>query len=147
MPKSVLLMFTVVLCLLAAGCPPRKAQKPRDYETVSKDPRRDTDAARLHNARAVKLLQKGEMAKAEKELKEALAADVFFAPAHNNLGTVYYRQGKHYLAAWEYQYAAKLMPDSPRPKSNLGLVLEAVGKYDEAVGAYEQALELAPDNV
>ena len=39
------------------------------------------------------------------------------------------------------------MPDSPRPKSNLGLVLEAVGKYDEAVESYEQALKLAPDNV
>jgi hypothetical protein len=34
-------------------------------------------------------------------------------PAHNNLGIVYYRQKKYYLAAWEFQYAAKLMAYSP----------------------------------
>jgi hypothetical protein len=30
-------------------------------------------------------------------------------PAHNNLGIVYYRRKKYYLAAWEFQYAARLM--------------------------------------
>jgi hypothetical protein len=31
-------------------------------------------------------------------------------PAHNNLGIVYYRQKKYYLAAWEFQHAARLYP-------------------------------------
>src|SRR4029453_19576722 len=83
----------------------------------------------------------------EAELKSALAADVMCGPAHNNLGKVYYHQHKLYLAAWEFQYAMKLMPNVPEPRNNLGLVFESAGKLDDAVASYDEARGLEPDNV
>ena len=81
-----------------------------------------------------------------KAFQTALSADLFFGPAHNNLGTVYLRQQKYYLAAWEFQYAEQLMPHQAEPRNNLGLVYEAVGKLDDAANSYEQALDLEPEN-
>jgi Flp pilus assembly protein TadD len=72
---------------------------------------------------------------------------VMYGPGHNNLGKVYYHQSKLYLAAWEFQYAAKLMPNVPEPRNNLGLVFESAGKLDDAVGSYGEAMRLEPDNV
>ena len=80
------------------------------------------------------------------EVRSALEADVTFGPAHNNLGRVYYHQGQLYLDAWEFQYAIKLMPYQPEPKSNLGLVLEAANKLDEAIKNYDEAMNLEPEN-
>jgi Flp pilus assembly protein TadD len=135
------------LALFAAGCRSAGPTAGSDYVTIAEDPRRDTQAARLRNARAARLIEEGKLDEAEKHLRAALAADLFFGPAHNNLGTVYFRQEKHYLAAWEFQYAAKLMPNKAEPRSNLGLVFEAVGRLDEAADWYEKAIALEPENV
>jgi Flp pilus assembly protein TadD len=123
------------------------ARDRKDYRTVDNDPRRDSAAAERHNAEALRQLEKGDDARAEQELKASLAADVMYGPAHNNLGKLYYHQNKLYLAAWEFQYAAKLMPNVPEPKNNLGLVFESAGKLDDAVGSYGEAMRLEPDNV
>ena len=119
----------------------------RSYQTIAPDPQRDADLARRENARAVGLIDKGDYAGAETALKSALAADIMCGPAHNNLGKVYFHQGKLYLAAWEFQYAMKLMPNQPEPANNLGLVFEAAGKLDEAADSYGKAVALGPDNV
>lgn len=139
---------TLALLSLTCGCattPARKGSVP--YETVGKDPRRDADLARRENARAVTLLDAGDQAGAEAALKAALGADVMCGPAHNNLGKVYFAQKKLYLAAWEFQYAMKLMPNQPEPPNNLGLVFEAAGKLDEATDSYGKALSLEPESV
>jgi Flp pilus assembly protein TadD len=70
-----------------------------------------------------------------------------YGPAHNNLGKAYFHQDKLYLAAWEFQYAMKLMPNTPEPRNNLGLVFESAGKLDDAVASYDEAMRLEPDNV
>jgi len=139
-------LFMAMLIVAFTGC--RKATLPqgRDYQTIRPDPNRDTQEARRRNAAAVQLLSEGQLEPAEKELKAALAADLFFGPAHNNLGIVYHREKKYYLAAWEFQYAAKLMPNSSEPRNNLGLVFEAVGRLDEAAEWYDKALALAPES-
>lgn len=136
----------VMLLLVTVGCSSKKPPAGPNYQTVGRDPRRDTETARAENARAVELMDKGEWSKAEDALKRALAADVMFGPAHNNLGKIYYRQNKLYLAAWEFEYAAKLMPHQAEPKNNIGLVYEAAGKWNEAVDHYDQALSIEPEN-
>ncbi len=130
---------------LACGCQ-RRDVRPGEYKTLAEDPGRDTSKARQENARAIEHIAKGDLDAAEKTLKEALAADLFYGPAHNNLGTVYHRQEKFYLAAWEFQYAAKLMPHSAEPRANLGMVYEAVGRREEAEKWYDTALGIEPDN-
>ena len=136
-----------VLVIALGGCASDKRKVEAGYETVAKDPRRDSASAETHNVEAVGRMERGDYAGAEAELKAALEADVMYGPAHNNLGKVYFHQGKMYLAAWEFQYAAKLMPGVPEPRNNLGLVFESAGKLDDAVASYDEAMRMASDNV
>ncbi len=145
--KTLVSIVTLSLTLiLSAGCqkpePPAASQ---EYQTVAVDPQRDTDAARRFNAAGVAMLKDSQLDAAETEFKAALKADMFFGPAHNNLGMVYHRQKKLYLAAWEFQYASTLMPNRAEPRNNLGAVFEAVGKLDDAAEWYEAALQIEPD--
>jgi Tfp pilus assembly protein PilF len=128
------------------GCQHTTPTSHHPYETISQDPRRNTDLAKQKNTLAIAQINQNKYPDAEKLLKEALDADVTYGPAHNNLGKVYFQEHQLYLAAWEFQYASKLMPDVPEPRNNLGLVLESVGKLDEAVGCYDEALKMGPDN-
>src|SRR3982750_833259 len=50
----------------------------------------NTELARQENDRAFALIQQGKYAEAEPILNRAVAADVTFGPAHNNLGLVYF---------------------------------------------------------
>src|ERR1700722_3903999 len=108
-------LMAILSCLGVFGCgDTQTTQSP--YQTVAKDPRRDTDLARKLTAQAIDSIDQSKWPDAEALLKKALDADVTFGPAHNNLGTVYMYQNNLYLAAWEFQYAAKLMPYQPEPK-------------------------------
>lgn len=86
-------------------------------------------------------------AHAESLLREALGADLFHGPAHNNLGVLYFRQGKLYEAANEFEWARKLLPGHPDPRLNLALVLERAGQTTDAFTAFDAALEAAPEHV
>lgn len=141
-------LLIATLLLAASGCStsPPSTQPSGEYRTVTLDPRRNTEAAHNANQAGLDHLDKGQIDKAIQAFKAALTADVTFGPAHNNLGKVYYAQRDFYQAAWEFEYAIKLMPGQPEPRNNLGLVYEAVGKIDEAVNCFDEALRSAPDN-
>jgi len=85
--------------------------------------------------------------RAERLLREALGADLFFGPAHNNLGVLYLKEGKLYEAAGEFEWARKLMPGHPDPRMNLALTLEQAGQVDEAIQTYKTALEVYPGHM
>ena len=140
-------VIVMTLSVLVSGCQNQRAAQYGGYPVAAADPRRDTASASKLNVEAVELLKNGQLDEAEKKLRAALSEDLFFGPAHNNLGTLYHRQERYYEAAWEFQYAVKLMPNRAQPKSNLGLVYEAVGRLDESAKWYEEALSLEPDNV
>ena len=142
--RIIIVALAVGLGLL--GSCRRQDTRAPDYQTLAQDPNRDTERARRENARALGAMEKDDLDGAEMALKAALAADLFYGPAHNNLGVLYHRQNKHYLAAWEFQYAARLMPHSPEPRNNLGMVYESVGRLQEAERWYDTALSLQPDN-
>lgn len=136
-----------LLCLTTlAACKSTPTRSQAQYDTLPAEPNRNTERARHLQHQALLHLDAGELDAAEHLLKKALEADVTFGPAHNNLGTVYYQQGKLYLAAWEFEYAAKLMPYLAEPRNNLGMVYEAVGKLEEATASYQQATETEPNN-
>ncbi len=140
-----LILSTAALVLVTSACTSNNAS-PDGYTTVGKDPRRDSDTAQRLTAQAAQLILDNRYDEAEKVLTKALEADVMYGPAHNDLGMVYFNQKKLYLAAWEFEYASKLMPNQPEPRNNLGLVFEAAGKIDDAVTAYGNALQIEPDN-
>jgi Flp pilus assembly protein TadD len=86
-------------------------------------------------------------AKAEKLLREALTADLYHGPAHNNLGVIYLKQGNLFSAAAEFEWARKLLPGLPDPRMNLALTLEKAGRTDEALATYASALEVYPHHL
>jgi Flp pilus assembly protein TadD len=138
-------LILAVLTLTVLGCQ-KPMLSPEDYETVAKDPRRDTEKARLETAAAVRMIDSRQLDDAEKTLRGALVADVFYGPAHNDLGLVYFHQKRLYLAALEFQYAVKLMPNTTEPKNNLGMVFESIGRLEDAERCYDEALSIEPDN-
>jgi len=144
--RMVLLTNLSILCILLSACAETPAPRSDSYHTVSEDMERNREKAHTLNAQGIRLLEVRKFEEAEAAFKEALAADVMCGPAHNNLGKTYFHRGKYYLAAWEFQYAAKLLPNHPEPRNNLGLVFETVGKLDNAVDEYGKALTLEPDN-
>jgi Flp pilus assembly protein TadD len=147
MIKAISILFVLPITV-AFGCSSaRRATDAAEYHTLGRDPHRDTDRARSLNDRAADAISHGNYTEGEKLLRSALAADVMFGPAHNNLGKVYFAQRNLYLAAWEFTYAAKLMKNQPEPRNNLGLVFEASGKCDAAVAEYIEARKLQTDNV
>lgn len=142
-PRCALLLLATT-ALLSGGCHALNIKSKSNYETLSVDPRHDTKQARAKSERGVEFMEKGHLDKAEKVLQEALVADVTYAPAHNNLGSLYLQRKEYYLAAWEFEYAIKLMRDRAEPYNNLGMVYEAVGRYEDAVQNYELACRNEP---
>lgn len=142
-------MQVILIALAVQGCASddRSASSisPAKYSATDVD-QRDTALARKENLLGLNLLQLEKYPDAETHLQKALTADILYGPAHNNLGTLYFRQAKFYLAATEFQYAGKLMPRQPEPRNNLGLVFEATGKMNDAIAFYDKAAALDPEN-
>ncbi len=139
--------IVLVAMFASIGCARLHHQQPTKYQTVSASDRHDTVTAKKNHAQALVLLEENvDLPKVEQLLNDALVADVTYGPAHNSLGTLYYMQKKLYLAAWEFEYAAKLMPELAQPYNNLGLVYERVGKYEDAITYYSMALSREPHN-
>src|SRR5438552_2922038 len=124
-------------CLLA-GCGAHRRASP--YAPAA-EADRDGEKAQKLNAEAAKLMD-SDPAKAEKKLREALTADLYHGPAHNNLGVLYLKQGALYSAASEFEWAKKLLPGHPDPRMNLALTLERAGRTDDALATYATALEI-----
>lgn len=106
----------------------------------------DTETARRYHHLANESIDGRRWDDAAQYLKHALSADPTFGPARNNLGRVRFAQGRMYDAAWEFEYAARLMPHAIEPKNNLGLVMEHVRRFDEAIEQYESAVAMQRDN-
>jgi len=144
--KSIL---TATLCVIAtalAACPGCASRRSKTIDVLAaRSAQRDTARAIELNRQA--LAAQDDLEQAESLLQAATEADVTFGPAHNNLGIVYFKNSKYYQAAWQFQYAAKLMPKNTQPLVNLGLVFEAVGQRDEAMAEYDKALELTSDDL
>jgi Flp pilus assembly protein TadD len=141
------LHMSVVPCiamsvLLMNGCGQR-ASSP--YQSASSSERNSIKAQELTRQAAEVLVEDPE--RAEKLLRQALAADLFYGPAHNDLGVIWLGRGKLYEAASEFEWARQLMPGHPDPRLNLGLTLERAGRIEEAMCSYSAALEVYPGHL
>ncbi len=141
------IVITVCLALgsalLLPGCAAPRTSSPYATQTPDdRDPRRADEL----NGQAAQVIDR-DPAHAEALLRDALTADLYNGPAHNNLGTLYLKQGKLYEAASEFEWARKLLPGHPDPRMNLALTLETAGRTDEALATYETALEVYPQHL
>ena len=147
--NHLLILLMVLLSGFQKGCnsaPDQASAEEPGYRTIPTQIGRDTQLARQLTAEAAEALHANDPSRAEQLLRDALTADVMHGPAHNNLGQLYYQQQRYYEAAWEFQYAIRLMPHQPIPRNNLGMVFEATGQLDQAAEQYELAVAEEPDN-
>ncbi len=150
--------LALVFLLLAAAPAPLGCASSRGgsgpYATQSEQSRDPAAAQRLSLEAAAILEAPGPLgpedyARAEGLLRQALTADLYHGPAHNNLGIVYLKQSppKLYEAAGEFEWARKLLPGHPDPRLNLALTMERAGRVDEAIANCRTALEVYPDHL
>ena len=66
--------------------------------------------------------------------------------AYNNLGIVFYEQGKYLEAAKNYQKAIDINPDLADLHYNLGNTLKQSGNLKKAIESYEASLVINPDD-
>lgn len=151
---SFLLPLFCVGILTMPGCQLMRHDQTTTYQTVEANPRRDTEEAEEQHQAAVEIIDRylagkrhhADLQEAEEYLQAALVADVTHAPSHNSLGVLYLWQHKLYLAAWEFEYAHKLVPWTYEPLHNLGMVYDTADRPDQAVRYYLMAYENAPNN-
>lgn len=134
------LVALIMLCATLGAC---STTRTAPYEPAN-PLARDSQRAHELSSRAAEFID-DDPAKAEELLREALAADLWHGPAHNNLGVLYLKQGKLYEAAGEFEWARTLMPGHPDPRLNLALTLEKAGRIDQALCTYDTALEVYPN--
>lgn len=140
--------------ILMPGCARWHVDAEPVYQTIEANPRRNTERAERQHHKALKIIRRhldrrhfhADLHEAEDHLQQALVADVTYGPAHNSLGVLYLWRRDLYLAAWEFEYAQKLMPESCEPLYNLGMVYEQADKLDQAIEYYQMALDIQPTN-
>ncbi|MGD1020934.1 MAG: tetratricopeptide repeat protein [Verrucomicrobiia bacterium] len=64
--------------------------------------------------------------------------------AHNNLGSVFLKEGEASEAIGQFEQAVRIKPDYAEGHNNLGVALVRLGRIQEAVVQYEQALRIKP---
>jgi tetratricopeptide (TPR) repeat protein len=145
------LLAIAAVLVAVSGCAGQRTTGP--YSPITAGTRDTAKATRL-NAEAAELLNlaaaKNDAAaikQAESLLREALNADLYFGPAHNNLGVIFLGRDELYEAAAEFEWARKLMPGHPDPRVNLAFTLESAGRVDDAIATYRTALEVLPDDI
>lgn len=138
----IVLSFPLVGCQSGGG-----SGSAAQYQPASESARNPIEAQRL-TAEAVGVMA-SDSARAEELLRQALTADLFHGPAHNNLGVLLLNASppKLYEAAHEFEWAGKLMPGHPDPQHNLAMTLEAAARYDDAIASYRLALEARPGHL
>ncbi len=135
-----LLAVLALLCGCASTTDSRSA-----YNTLSESERNPALCQKL-TAEAVAMVGT-DPSEAENLLRQALAADIYHGPAHNNLGVLHLAAGRQYEAAQEFQWAARLMPGHPDPRMNLALTFERAGRTADALAQYQTALEVFPGHL
>ncbi|WP_436717714.1 hypothetical protein U8335_13610 [Roseiconus lacunae] len=144
--------FIAIVSLLSfvamAGCARNLRRNPADSNGVTRysTPSGSNDVAVGLNREGLLKYRQGKLDRAEALFRQALDEDISFGPAHNNLGQLYLDRHQLYLAAWEFEYAANLMPSLAEPLIGKGLAYESGEQLERALEIYENAYERFPGN-
>jgi predicted CXXCH cytochrome family protein len=88
----------------------------------------------------------GDVARAEKEIRSAIALDPHFVPAYVNLADLYRALGRDADGERSLRAGIDKVPEDASLHHALGLALVRLKRLDEALGELKRAVELAPDD-
>lgn len=104
----------------------------------------NTLSAQALFAAAARHIEVGGYARAEQDLRAALALDAAFAPALGNLGYVLSRRGRLHEAEAAYRRCLELRPDYVEIQLSHGALLTRLKRLEEAEAASRRAIALHP---
>jgi len=139
--------FVLVVAAGCAGTGSTREDPQKKIARVEREHRQRQQKAQKTYLEGVRALDKGDLSQARTHFTRAIALDPCHGAAHNDLGVVYYKQGRLYDAAVEFDDAAKNTVDRHEPFYNLGTVFEDAGQLRKAAEAYQNALRIAPGEV
>jgi tetratricopeptide (TPR) repeat protein len=105
----------------------------------------ESPEAKQRFERAVTLLNSGDTAKAEQELRALGEAYPQYSGPSVNLGILQMKAGKLADAEATLKQAVDRNPQNAQAHNELGIVYRREGKFTDADGAYQRAIEIAPD--
>jgi tetratricopeptide (TPR) repeat protein len=105
----------------------------------------ESPEAKQRFERAVTLLNSGDTAKAEQELRALGDAYPQYSGPAVNLGILQMKAGKLPDAEATLKQAVDRNPRNAPAHNELGIVYRREGKFTEADAAYQRAIEIAPD--
>ena len=88
----------------------------------------------------------GDVARAEKEIRSAIALDPHFVPAYVNLADLYRAMGRDADGERSLRAGIDKVPEDASLHHALGLALVRLQRLDEALGELKRATELEPDD-
>lgn len=100
--------------------------------------------ARLHLNLAVALSKQNDVVGEQEELTKAIALDDKLAPAHNQLASLFFRNGKTNEAEAEFKKALQCDPHYAEAQNNLGTLYGREGRNADAAGLFRQAIAADP---
>lgn len=95
---------------------------------------------------ALRLHQRGQLARAEKAYIQILTQDAENAVAHHLLGRLYYQTERCEAAISCLQHALELQPNYPDALIDLANMLHELEQYSQAENCLHQLIQLQPDN-
>jgi tetratricopeptide (TPR) repeat protein len=107
---------------------------------------RNPDDSHALTKRGVRHIWNGDLDRAERDLRRAVAIDNTNAEAHDDLGVVLAQQGKHAEAIEHFQAATLHDPGYQKAHHNLAMTLYLEDRLTAARQAVDRALALSPDN-
>ena len=93
-----------------------------------------------HLAAAQSALHRGEWHEAEKECRQAIAANPYSLPAYDRLAYSLTMMGRHAEAIACFQRLATLHPHYPHVHYHLGALYRSLGQHQLAAGQFQQAV-------
>jgi Flp pilus assembly protein TadD len=103
-------------------------------------------SAEYWNERGFAHREAGEEERAEAAFKEAVRLAPESEVGHNNLGRLYFVQGRYEEAVESFERAAELRPSGAGIYRNLGDSYARLGRYEKAAEVLRRAVEMNPED-
>jgi tetratricopeptide (TPR) repeat protein len=121
-----------------AASPKRRAME------RSEEQRADAEVSQLFSRGIALEEDPARQAEAIEAYERVLDLEPDHAPAHINLGTLFYNRQEYSDSEFHYRRAVEIDPRYALAYFDLGNVLDETGRVQEAIEAYRNALHLAP---